>query len=81
MAAGGRSATGHAVRFRHALTIVEVAVAVLLATGAGLLVRTLTSLNRVDAGYRAEGVAPMQVGLGFLQYPHVGEPLCRVSCD
>ncbi len=69
MAAGGRSATGHAVRFRHALTIVEVAVAVLLATGAGLLVRTLTSLNRVDAGYRAEGVVTMQVGLGFLQYP------------
>jgi putative ABC transport system permease protein len=69
MTVGGRSATEHAGRFRHALTIIEVAVAVLLATGAGLLLRTLVSLNNVDGGYRAEGVLTMQVGLGFFQYP------------
>jgi predicted permease len=69
MTAGGRGATQHATVFRHALTVVEVAVAVLLATGAGLLARTLVSLNRVDGGYHAQGVVTMQVGLGFLQYP------------
>jgi putative ABC transport system permease protein len=69
MTAGGRGSTQHGAFLRHALTVVEVAVAVLLATGAGLLARTLVSLNLVDGGYRAEGVVTMQVGLAFLQFP------------
>jgi putative ABC transport system permease protein len=67
--AGGRTATDHAGRFRHVLTIVEVAAAVLLVVGAGLLVRTLISLNNVDAGYRADRVLAMQVNIELLRYP------------
>ena len=59
MIGGARGPTDRAGRVRQALAVVEIAAAVLLMTGAGLLVRTLVSLNNVDAGYRAEHVATM----------------------
>ena len=49
----------------QALVVVEVAIALLLMTGAGLLVRTLGSLNNVDAGYRADSVVAMNIRLPF----------------
>ena len=41
------------------------AIALLLMTGAGLLMRTLVSLNNVDAGYRADNVVTMSIRLPF----------------
>ena len=67
--AGSRSSTDHNSIFRHALTVVEVSAAVLLVVGAGLLVRTLVSLEHVDAGYRADRVLTMQVGVELPRYP------------
>ena len=49
----GRS-TGRGGRFRSLLVVGEVATAVLLLFGAGLLLRTLLAVERVDRGYRAE---------------------------
>jgi putative ABC transport system permease protein len=63
-----RTATGGMGRFRSALVVVEVAGAVLLVTGAGLLVRTLMSLNAVDPGYRAENVLTMYLSIPFSRY-------------
>jgi putative ABC transport system permease protein len=63
-----RTASGGMGRFRAALVVVEVAGAVLLVTGAGLLVRTLMSLNAVDPGYRAENVLTMYVSVPFNRY-------------
>ena len=60
--AGGRGSTRRAGRLRAALVVGEVAAAVLLLTGAGLLVRTLIALNGVDPGFRAEKVLTVQVG-------------------
>ena len=56
MKLGGRGSSDRAGRVRQALVVAEIAVALLLMTGAGLLVRTLVSLNNVDAGYRADNV-------------------------
>ena len=62
---GGRGSSDRAGRVRQALAVVEIAIALLLMTGAGLLVRTLVSLNNVDAGYHADDVVTMSVRLPF----------------
>ena len=66
--AGGRGSTRRAGRLRAALVVGEVAAAVLLLTGAGLLVRTLVALNSVDRGFRAERVLTLQVALPLTRY-------------
>jgi predicted permease len=53
--AGGRRAAGSGGRrLRGAFIVAEVALAVVLAVGAGLLVRTLQGLTRADPGFRPE---------------------------
>jgi putative ABC transport system permease protein len=63
MSLDSRTAPGGSSRLRRGLAIAEVAVAVLLLCGAGLLLRTLLTLQDVDAGHRAgdlltAGVSP-----------------------
>jgi len=64
----GRGAAGDRRhnRFRSALVIVEVALAVVLLVGAGLLLRNFSRLLQVDLGFRPEQVLTMQL---FLPYP------------
>jgi putative ABC transport system permease protein len=68
MSVGGRGASDRAGRLRQALAVLEIALALLLMTGAGVLLRTLWSLNQVDAGYRADHVLTMSVGTGINRY-------------
>lgn len=51
----GRTATGRGRQFRHVLAAAEVAAAVLVLCGAGLLLRTLLAIDSTEQGYRAEG--------------------------
>jgi putative ABC transport system permease protein len=51
------------------LVVGEVAAAVLLLFGAGLLLRTLLALERVDRGYRADGVLSLLVDPLGSEYP------------
>jgi putative ABC transport system permease protein len=67
--AGGRTATGGGSAFRMALASCEIAAAVLLVAGAGLLLRTLTSLDRVDPGFHGDHVLTMGVSLPNTRYP------------
>jgi putative ABC transport system permease protein len=64
MAAEGRTTTGSSSRFRRLLATTQVALAVLLLCGAGLLLRTLLVLENVDAGAGASDVLTMIVGGG-----------------
>jgi len=66
--AAGRGFTGHGGAFRSALAIAEIAVAVMLVTGAGLLLRTVAALDRVDPGYHAERVLTMYTTLPLARY-------------
>jgi putative ABC transport system permease protein len=64
MAAEGRTTVGSGSRFRRLLVTSQVAVAVLLLCGAGLLLRTLLVLERVDPGTRSSDLLTMVVGGG-----------------
>ena len=55
MSSETRSSTRRGGRFRHVLVAGEVAAAVVLLCGAGLLLRTLLVLDSFDTGYRADG--------------------------
>jgi putative ABC transport system permease protein len=68
MTTGGRGATRGISALRTALVVGEVAVAVLLLSGAGLLVRTLLAMNQVDPGFRADHVLTGSIGLPFNRY-------------
>jgi putative ABC transport system permease protein len=68
LASGGRTAT-HTGALRQALAVGEVAGAVLLLSGAGLLVRTLMSMNAEDHGFRADSALTMSVSLPTSRYP------------
>lgn len=54
LTAGSRTSTGNRTWLRGAIVAGEVAVAVVVLCGAGLLLRTLLVLESFDAGYRAE---------------------------
>jgi predicted permease len=54
---------------RRALVVGEVAIALTLLAGAGLLIRSLQALQDVDPGFRAENVLTFQLALPDLKYP------------
>ncbi|HUE01754.1 MAG TPA: ABC transporter permease [Bryobacteraceae bacterium] len=66
--AAGRGFTGAGGRLRSGLAIVEIAVAVMLVTGAGLLLRTVVALDNVDPGYHADRVLTMYTNLPLTRY-------------
>ncbi len=65
LVAEGRGATKAGSRFRSVLVVVEVAAAVLLLCGAGLLLRSLAALGDVDGGARVDSALTMQVALSY----------------
>jgi putative ABC transport system permease protein len=62
----GESGSGH--RGRHALVAAEIALSLALLIGAGLLVRSLVRLSRVDLGFRPERVLALDLDLGSPAY-------------
>ena len=70
MKEGSANATtgGARRRFRNALVVAEMALAVVLLIGAGLMLRTLWSLQRVDLGLNPSGVLTMRLSLPRTAY-------------
>ena len=68
--------TGRGGRFRSVLVVAEVAAAVLVLCGAGLMLRTLISLQSIDSGSGAQDVLTMTINLPF---PGGGTPTRYVT--
>lgn len=62
---GGRPGRNRAVR---TLVVVEVALALLLVMGAGLMLRSVWLLRDVDPGFQTEGVVALQFGVPSSRY-------------
>jgi putative ABC transport system permease protein len=61
------------LRFRQALVVFQVSIAVMLVIGAGLLVKSFWLLQRVDPGFQAEGVLSAGLTLPHSKYPEPGQ--------
>ncbi|MDH3224658.1 MAG: ABC transporter permease, partial [Gemmatimonadota bacterium] len=67
---GARSTRGSAgLRARRLMVVAEVALAVILVTGSGLMLRSMAALQSVDVGFRTDGLLTMQVSLPQADYP------------
>lgn len=67
----GATAGGGRLRWRQGLVSAEVALAVLLVVGAGLMVRSVRNLFAIDPGFSSKGVLAMQLSTPSTWY---GEP-------
>ncbi|HXI93360.1 MAG TPA: ABC transporter permease [Blastocatellia bacterium] len=68
---GGRdtSATSRGARLRSALVVSEVALALMLLVGAGLLIKSFVNLQRVDPGFNPTSALRVDVTLPRTRYP------------
>lgn len=61
LTSGGRGATGTGGRLRTGLVVAEVALAVTLLAGSGLLIKSFWRLNQVDPGFQPESLLTFEV--------------------
>ncbi len=66
---GGRGLSLGSGRLRRVLVVTEVALAMTLLAGAGLLVRSLARLTAVDPGFRTDHLGTFSVTLSPVRYP------------
>ena len=65
----GASAGREGRRFRSGLVVAELALAVMLMVGAGLLIKSFWRLYQVDPGFQAQGVLKAEFQLPASRYP------------
>jgi putative ABC transport system permease protein len=66
---GGRAVSSPRDRVRTGLLVAEVALALVLLVGAGLLIRSALRLQEVEVGFDPSGVLTAQLSLPFADYP------------
>ena len=65
---GGKNVGGGGHRLRNVFVITQVALALVLLVGAGLLVRSLNRLQSVDPGFNAQNLLTVRVSLPIAKY-------------
>jgi len=68
---GGRGASAgrRRTRLRSALICTEIALALVLLAGAGLMIKTLRNLDHLDTGFAPNNLLTMRLPLSFAKYP------------
>lgn len=66
---GGRDSAGGSSRVRDGLVVAEVAIALVLLVGAGLMLKSFARLQELDPGFDAENVLTMRIALPQSSYP------------
>jgi len=77
---GGRSVSSGGNRLRHALVASEVALALVVLCGAGLMIRSMTRLLGVDPGFDPKNVLTMQMSVPQEEI-YVGPPQLPRYCQ
>jgi putative ABC transport system permease protein len=72
LAASSRTMSNRDGGLRGALVVAEIALALVLLTGAGLMVQSFVRLRHVELGFRPSGVAAMTIDLPEATYPSGG---------
>jgi putative ABC transport system permease protein len=79
---GARSTTtGGRNRVRRGLVVAEIALAVMLVIGAGLLLRSFRNLTTVDAGFDPRDMITFGLVLPSATYPQTGERRVQATTD
>jgi predicted permease len=65
---GGRGSTGGRQRARSVLVVSEVALALVLLIGAGLMLKTFSRLRQIDAGFNPRNLLTMTLSLSPIKY-------------
>jgi putative ABC transport system permease protein len=67
---GGKSTSGgHKLRLRNLLVVTDIAMAVVLLIGAGLMLHSLHRLQQVELGFQPENVLTLRISLPNQRYP------------
>ena len=66
-------------RLRHTIVVAEVALAMVLLVGAGLMYRSVQSLESVDLGFEPQGVLTYRISLPQVPYDDVDERASAVA--
>jgi putative ABC transport system permease protein len=70
---GGRTGTSARTRLRSGLVVVEVAAALVLLIGAGLMMTSLSRLQAVDPGFRTADLVSVELPLPQARYDEAGQ--------
>jgi putative ABC transport system permease protein len=77
---GGREGPSRAaIQTRGGLVVTQLAMAVMLLVGAGLLLRSFMMMQKVDLGYRASGVVTTGVAFPAARYPNGPASLAAID--
>ena len=73
LGSGGRS-TERRQTLRNGLIVLQVAASFMLLIGAGLTIRSLVKLQRLDPGFKVDSILTFRIDLNFTKYADNGSP-------